>query len=300
MKYSALFALLIFSLFAEAQQDPKYSQYMFNPMGVNAAYAGSREALSVVLTHRSQWVGIDGAPVTENFAIHSPLKNQNMALGLQILNDKIGPKNKFSVSGIYAYRIRLLSGKLAFALRGGIYNYKYNWDKITYQDPTDNVAQSGAVSVTVPTIDYAMYYNDKKNYIGLEFAHLNRPKLPLSDSINSNLNAHVSLLAGRAFVVDDDLIFRGSLLMRATDYAGLLDLNISVLLEQKLWLGVSLRSNYGIIGIVQFRFNNKFRAGLSYDYAMNQLQGQTGGSYELFLGYDFNIFKSKMISPRFF
>ncbi len=294
-----LLCLMITGAFG--QQAPKYSQYMFNPMAVNAGYAGSRDALSIHLVHRQQWIGFNGAPVTENLSIHTPLKNQNMAVGFSLMNDNIGPRNGLQISGVYAYRLRLGQGKLAMALRGGVYNYSFNWNKIEYHNPADNVHQGmKRVNSTVGNVDFALFYNTKKTYVGAELAHLNSPNFKIGDTLFTDFVPHAHFLAGHAFRVSDEVILRPSMLIRTTEVTGAWDVNISALWKEKLWTGISLRSNYGIVAIVEMNINDKLRAGLSYDYALNKLRGNQGGSIEIFLGYDLNIFKSKMISPRFF
>ncbi len=296
--------LILFLLFGSnivAQQDPLYTQYIFNPLEVNPGYAGSREALSAVLTHRSQWIGIDGAPVTQNLAIHAPTKNGKMGLGMQIINDAIGPKNTLSASLVYAYRLRVGQGKLAFGLRGGLYNYRFNWDKLEYQNQNDNVILVGASSKTTPNFDFGVYYNTKLFYAGLQIAHLNRPDLSFSDSSSTFLRPHSTLTVARAWEINENIVFRPSLLMRAAPKnVGTLDVNLSLLFNNTIWCGVSFRSNYGLAGIIEMNITDHFRAGLSYDYALNGLRGQTGGSLELFIGYDFKIYNQKMASPRYF
>ena len=114
-----------------AQQDARYSQYMFNMMPVNPGYAGSREAVTFLFAHRNQWSGIeDGAPVTSSLAIHSPLRKGSMGLGLELLQDRIGPKINTAFLATYSYKVRVGSGKLSFGLRGGLYNYLFDWNKI--------------------------------------------------------------------------------------------------------------------------------------------------------------------------
>ena len=173
MKKILIILTVLTALNGFAQQDPQYSLYMFNPLGVNPGYAGSREALSAVLVHRSQWVGLKGAPVTQAFAINTPLKNKSMGVGLNVTNDKIGPKNILSATAVYAYRIKIGSGKLAFGLRGGIQNYNYNWDMIEYKNQEDQIPNTAVGSFVIPTFDFGMYYHTNTFYAGIALEHLN-------------------------------------------------------------------------------------------------------------------------------
>jgi type IX secretion system PorP/SprF family membrane protein len=301
-----IFLMMLLAVPAMAQQDPQYNMYMFNPLAVNPAYAGSRDALSVALIHRSQWVGFSGAPTTQNLAIHTPFKGKNMGAGFQIMNDNIGPKNTLAISGVYAYKIRLFKGKLGFGLRASLYNYKFDWSKINYKDTREATYNLGRESYLMPSFDFGMYYSDKKNYIGIEAAHLSENKLGITDeNINQTntieQNAHLTLTAGRAFIINNDFIFKPSILVRGM--AGspvLLDINASVFLKQTLWLGLSYRKRYGMAALIEYYLTNEFRVGYSYDYPFNTLNTGNGGSHEIFIGFDFDIFKSKLISPRYF
>lgn len=304
---TVIFSFLAITVFKlAAQQDPQYNMYMFNPLSVNPAYAGSRDAMSVALINRSQWVGFKGAPQTQNFAIHSPLAKNKMGLGLQVLNDQIGPKNTLSISMDYAYRIKLGKGSLGFGLRGSIYNYKFNWNDISHKDELEPTAGQGNESYMAPSFDFGVYYSDNKGYVGLEATHLTQDKLGvLSDNINLsntiNQQMHFTFIAGRAFKLHKNLVFKPSILSKAAvDAPLLLDINASVFMYERLWLGLSYRKSYGMSLLTEYYLTKEIRVGYSYDYPFNLLRSGTGGSHEIFLGFDLNIFNSKVISPRYF
>jgi len=290
-----------------AQQDPQFNQYFFNPLGINPAYAGSRGTLSAVAIHRSQWVGFEGAPSTESFAIHSPTGNKKMGLGLQILNDRIGPKNTTVISGVYAYKIRLGRGKLGFGIRASLYNYVFDWDEIEYRDGTNfGSIERGKETFLAPSFDFGMYYSDRKNYIGIELTHLNEGQIGIqADNVNldfySRQRMQVVLTAGRAFVINRQLTFKPSVLVKTTaNQPAFIDLNASFLLKQKLWLGASYRRGYGAVAIMEYNVTKALRVGYSLDFAFTTLNRQNGGSHEIFIGYDLKLFKSGIISPRYF
>jgi len=290
-----------------AQQDPQFNQYFFNPLGINPAYAGSRGTLSAIAVHRSQWVGFEGAPTTQSFAIHSPTRNKKMGLGFQVINDKIGPKNAISVSGIYAYKLRIGRGKLGFGLRASIYNYVFNWDEIEYKDGNNfGSIPRGKESYMTPSFDFGTYYNDKKNYIGIEFTHLNEGKLGVqADNVNIESNsqqrAQAIITAGRAFVINRFITLKPSVLIKtSSNQPAFVDLNGSILLKEKIWLGLSYRRGYGAVAIFEYDITKSLRVGYSLDISLTSLSRQNGGSHEIFLGYDLRLFKSRIISPRYF
>ncbi len=287
-----------------AQQDPQYSLYMFNPLRVNPGYAGSREVLSAVLVHRSQWVGLEGAPVTQTLAINSPLKHKNMGLGLQIVNDNIGAHTTQTLTGTYAYRLKLGAGRLAFGLSGGILNYHYNWDKIEYREQEDAIPTTADNSFIIPTFDFGVYYNTKTFYCGVSADHINRAKFNLlnnQDTVSSNARVYSNFTAtiGKAFKLNHDLVLKTSLLMRATQTVGNLDINAGLLIKNKIMFGLSARLNAFVV-ITEINLSKNLRMGVAYDYDGSDLSHYNSGSLEVFLGYDVGLFRSKMLSPRYF
>jgi type IX secretion system PorP/SprF family membrane protein len=304
MKKLILMSILLMIGFQSfSQQDPQYSLYMFNPMGVNPGYAGSREVLSAVLVHRSQWIGLEGAPETQTLAINSPLKNKKMGVGLQIVNDNIGPRTIQSLTATYAYRLKLGAGKLAFGLRGGILNYHYDWEKIEYKEQDDIIPTTADESFILPTFDFGIYYNSKTFYIGLAADHLNGAKFKLieSDTAVSNARVYSNFTAtfGKAFFLNDNLVLKTSVLMRATQTAGNIDINASILIKNSIMFGVSARPN-ALVLLTEINLTDNLRMGAAYDLDGSDLTHYHSGSFEIFLGYDVGLFKSKVMSPRYF
>lgn len=300
--------VLALPLASLAQQDPQFNQYFFNPLSVNPAYAGSRGTMSAVAVHRSQWVGFEGAPTTQAFAIHSPTRRKKMGLGFQVLNDQIGPKSTIALSGIYAYKIRLLKGRLGFGLRASLYNYSFDWDQIKYESSNSRTAGtlSGTETYLTPSFDFGVYYSDNFNYIGIEFTHLNEGKLGIEEqNVNrestSRQRAQAIITAGRAFVINRYITLKPSMLLKTTsNQPAFLDINGSILLKEKLWIGLSYRRQYGAVAILEYNFTKQFRLGYSYDISVTDLNRTNGGSHEIFVGYDLNLFRSRVTSPRYF
>jgi type IX secretion system PorP/SprF family membrane protein len=156
--------LLPVSLFA--QQDALYSQYMFNQFTINPAYAGSREALSGVLLHRAQWVGIDGAPSTTTLSLHSKLKGKKVALGFNMYNDQLGPLNNNAAYFTYAYHLKLAKGQLSMALRGGMFGSALNRSLLKFNQLGDTYDTGGSDQAFSPTFDAGLYYYTNTFYLG--------------------------------------------------------------------------------------------------------------------------------------
>lgn len=297
-----------------AQQDFMNTQYMFNQFVINPAYAGSKDALAVNLSHRSQWVGFEGAPQTQVFNMHAPLK-KGLGAGMQISNDRIGPRNVVGASASFSYRIKLNKGKLGFGLRGGILNYAYDWAKLNYHDATDGVIGMGKETFILPSFDFGAYYQSKTFYVGWEVKHMNRAKFPVRiQSLSANpdevgrLYAHSALFLGKAFELNNDMVVKTSLLLRGVENGhghadnghGYGDLNVSLFLYRRLWVGTGIRSNGALILLGEIYLTKNFRLAYSYDFVTSSLNAHQTGSHEIFIGYDINLFGKDAISPRYF
>lgn len=297
-------ALLFNALASFGQQDPLYTQYMFNPVVVNPGYTGSREVISSVLLYRHQWVGFSGAPRTQTLSSHMPLKRQKVAVGLQLIHDEIGPKNTMGYFLSYAYRFRFQRGKLSLGLRAGAYDFRYNWSKIDYRDDNDIYNNQGTTRQFVPNTDFGAYYYTKKEFLGLAVSHLGNPRGFVSKSDTSyikRLFMHFTLTGGKAFVVNDDVVFKPSVIVRNAGFAKAdADLNFSFLIKNTFWVGMAARTNLAAMILLEYNITPNLRAGYSYEMNFNKLRTTNSGSHELFIGYDFDISRSKILSPRYF
>lgn len=295
--------ILIMSVGSEikAQQDALYSQYMFNPFAINPAYAGSRNALSGALIARKQWAGIDGAPTTGSFAVHSPFKGKNFALGFNGVVDKIGPASNNGAMVTYAYHLKLGPGKLSLGLRGGIYSNRLDKSLLNFGNVND-VQNTGEVyQKVVPTFDFGGYYYTNNFYAGLSINHLLSSGTYKLDSITSNgsqvfstYDRHITFATGYAFVVNPDLVFKPSVLVRQVHGAPLnVDVNFSVLFNKVFWVGASFRSSKALIAILEYNITDFVRVGYSYDFSFGPIRTYTSGSHEIFLGCDLSVNKRK-------
>ena len=306
-KYIFLFLLAASSFKAGdlfAQQDPQFSQYMFNPLYINPAYAGSRGVMNGALEFRKQWVGFDGAPTTMVLAVNTPTKKGKVGIGLEVINDQIGPKSTTGGYLDYAYRFPVGKGKLAFGLGAGMLSYKVDWDKVTYRDGADGYDQLNMVKITKPDFKFGIYFNNKKFYTGLSITHLNREVYTVvKDSLTftAKMVPHTFFTIGRAFQLSDNVVFSPSIMTRGVNATnGDLDLNLNFKFRDALWLGVSLRTDKDFIAMAQYNITKNFKVGYSYDMSMNRLKTYQSGTHEIVLGFDFNLFQSQVLSPRFF
>lgn len=288
-----------------AQQDPLFSQYMFNKLAVNPGYAGSRENLTVDLIYRYQWVNVDGAPKTISASIHSPLNNPHLALGAHVINDRIGPMSSTSAMATFAYKIIFPKGKLSFGVQAGMKSNGIDWNKINAQDTDDPFLINKAKNTVVPDANFGIYYYSQKFFAGFSSHQLlQNQTLVIKDSEGntqaSKLLRHFYVTTGAAIPLGDNVIFRPSLLAKYVKNAPpQLDLNASFLFVNKLWLGVSYRTENAISIMTEINIAENFRIGYSYDIWLNELKAYNKGSHEIRLSYDLN-FKRRMLTPRYF
>jgi len=301
---TALMILTATSLFA--QQDPLFSQYMFNKLAINPGYAGSRELLTADVLYRSQWVNIDGAPKTITVAIHSPLVNPHLALGFNIYNDRIGPLNYTGAMATFAYRILFPEGKLSFGLQAGVKNNGIVWsDFKTYNEDDPFLTNQGQVKKQViPDANFGIYYYSQKFYAGLSSHQLlQNQSLVVTDSAGNTqltrLLAHFYGMTGVAIPIGENVVFRPSMLAKFVKNAPpQVDLNASFLFANTFWLGVSYRTEKAVSLITEINIAQNFRIGYSYDIWLD-LKAYNKGSHEIRISYDFNVNK-RILTPRYF
>lgn len=301
MMLRAIYISLLLSLpfWGMSQQDYLNSQYMFSLFNINPAYTGSKDVLAASLSHRSQWVGFDGAPSTQVLSLHAPITKLKIGVGAQIYHDVIGPREISGINTSYAYHIKLGKGKLGFGLRAGLINYSYNWSDLNYRETTDLVIGQGKTNGMKLNFDFGAYFKDRLQFAGIEIAHLSDPDIS-SSTVQMDYVPHLSAFYGRAFEINKKFVLKPSVLFRASQGSYITDINFSALINKKVWAGVSYRTSGFIIFMVDYFITQKLRLGYSYDYGINGLSTYQSGSHEIFLGFDFQIFKTEMLSPRYF
>lgn len=305
MKRGIVFLFVLLSCQSFAQQDAIYSQYMFNPFAINPAYAGSRNSYSAVLLHRSQWVSMPGAPVTQSFALHAPAGKSGIAWGVNFAHDQIGPTRNILAAATGAYIIRFKESKLSFGLRGGIYNTVLNRDQLNFKDENDQLDIGGKESAMVPSFDFGIYYYMTKFYAGLSVNHLTRHTFDFDDYddtvvTNMALRRHFMLNVGYVWELKKNFILKPSFMLKAVPAAPVnVDFNLSALIYKRFWLGLSFRNNTNIVFMTEINITDFMRIGYAYDHNYDKLGNYNKGSHEVFLGFDFNLKNQQTISPRY-
>jgi type IX secretion system PorP/SprF family membrane protein len=292
--------LLLIGVCANAQQLPQFTQYMYNTISINPAYAGNRDALSVVGLHRSQWSGLAGAPQTQTLSIHSPLRNEKIGLGVSVINDKAGYENYTYAYGDFSYTINVNAfTTLSFGLKAGM-SY-YNLDEDLLEDVDDPFFNDDVFNRWTPNFGAGLFLSSQDWYVGLS-----APKLLNNDNnIKSEYVAleqvHYYLTGGYVFDLNDSWKLRPSTLLKATNGAPLsVDISSTFIYDEKVYLGANYRLDDAIGGFVDFQILPSFRVGYAYEYSVSDLQPYTSGTHEILLIYEFRRQNTKYRSPRFF
>jgi len=289
--------LLFFAPQAQAQQDAGYTQYMFNSLVHNPAYAGSRGIISTNALYRNQWVDIEGAPESITFQIHSPLRESNSAVGLWLENDEIGAHASTRIFATYAYHLPLGSGKLSLGLQGGLRNWRSNFSQI--QGAENDPLLQEEINTWAPNVGVGAYYYTKMFYLGVGAPHILSNKLNESGTYEEE--THIYATTGLVLPLGRSVKFKPTAQLKwVTDAPAELDLTAHFLLREVLWLGVALRTFDSVDFLIEYQFTNQLRAGYAYDLPTSDIREHTSGSHELMLGYDFCFNKSRIVTPRYF
>jgi type IX secretion system PorP/SprF family membrane protein len=286
------------------QQDPQYSQYMFNGLLLNPAYTGSRDLLSITAMGRYQWVGIEGAPRTATFSIHGPTPNEKSGFGFSMYHDRLGITRQMATNLSYAYRMSLGPGILALGLQGGVMSHLNKWSTATTVD-YDQIAPLQNQTGYMPLAGAGAYYNTQRMYAGIAVPNLVRNAYKNPNSISGDLAAkqqrHLFATAGVVLPVSQDVEFKPSFVMKYTENAPIqFDLNAAFLFRETMWIGASYRTGDAVVFIAEYVFKNQYRIGYAYDLTVSKLANYNSGSHELMLGVDLGWSKSRIKTPRYF
>lgn len=300
--------LLMISLVSYSQQDSQFTQYMYNTINVNPAYAGSRETMSVFALHRTQWVGLDGAPVTNTASIHTPINGSKIGLGLSIINDRIGPSDENNISVDFSYTINTSDRyKLSFGLKGTANLLNIDFTKLNQYDMNDYTFDTNIDNKFSPNIGVGLYLHSDNTYIGLsapnllETKHFDRYANTGSYSHVATEKIHYYLIAGHVFNLTSDIKFKPSTMIKAVQGAPLqVDISGNFMFNEKFVAGVAYRWSAAASALVGFQVNDSWFIGYGYDLETTKLANYNSGSHEIFLRYELFNKYDKIISPRFF
>lgn len=325
-------AMILAATGLQAQQEPQYSQFMFNKLPINSAYTGGRDVLSLRALYRDQWTKLEGHPRTVTLSGHSPLKNENIAVGMNLVHDQLGVTKQTWISGTYAYRFKIGEGKqdmkLSLGINAGMLLYKSNLSELYVTDVQDPVFSENVTRV-LPDVGTGIYFYGTNFYVGASVPNFIKGELynkdqeaDLPEGVNAKRVPHVFAMAGGVIPFGSTGVvkFRPQVLTKATaakDYKSPfeLDLNASLMLYDMVNVGVTYRTTAGnrkqynvdrlsnpesVDVMLEVWPTKQLLIGYSYDFTLSELKNYNNGSHEVILGYDFSFDRNRVITPRYF
>lgn len=286
-----------------AQQDPQYTQYMYNTLSVNSAYAGSLGHLAITGIYRTQWVGLEGAPNTQSFTLDTPIA-KNLGLGLCVVSEEIGPSEEQYIDANFSYTIQ--SGqthKLSFGLKGGGRVINIDWTKGSHKDP-DVQFRENITNKFLPVVGAGLYWHGERDYIGIAIpSFLTRERYNYDDIADDLVNErmHVYLIGGIVFDLSAHTKFKPAVLVKYVAGAPLIaDFSANFMFNNAITLGASYRTGDSVSAMASLQITPQFLVGYAYDYTTTELQTYNSGTHEIMLRFELVSRKKGLKSPRFF
>jgi len=297
----ALFAFAAIAM--HSQQDPQYTQYMYNMNIINPAYAGSQETLSIGLMGRTQWVGFTGAPKTLTAAIHAPA-GKNVGLGFSIIADEIGPVKEQNAYADFSYTLEVSDeGRFAMGVKGGLTFQNINYNLLSMEQENDPLFYEN-LNKTSPNFGAGVLYYTNNFYVGLSMPNILETRYFEKEGgsiSHASEKVHYFLTGGYVFDISKNLKLKPSTMMKAVVGAPVsVDLSANALINNAFEVGLSWRMDDSISGMVNFLVSPNFRLGYAYDYTLTNLGDFNSGSHEVFLLYNIDLSRGNLNSPRFF
>ncbi|UOB19335.1 PorP/SprF family type IX secretion system membrane protein [Abyssalbus ytuae] len=298
---TVLLLFFLFSLFprlVKGQQQPLFTQYMFNGLVINPAYAGVGDAFSISTLARWQWTGIEGAPFTATLSAHSPLRGDKVSLGLTLIRDEVAVTSQTGIYGAYSYKLPIGDGYLSMGLQAGFTNFQANYQDVYTVNP--DVVFQEQVTKFIPNVGAGLFYYNSVFYVGLSSPFLIQNNVKNGDiNIYSQKN-HYFLSSGMVFNLLPDIQAKPNILVKLVEGSPLsVDYNVNFLFEELFWVGISYRPPESVSFLAEVKIFDRLRLGYAYDYIIDEtLNNVAGSSHEIMLNYRINLNKNRVVTPR--
>lgn len=300
--YYLLSCLLVFAM-GHAQFDPQFSQYMYNESFINPAYAGSHDALSITALGRKQWMGFSGAPTNVTLSGHTPIAQDKIGIGVNIMNESIGVMYRSLILINGAYRLQAGKGKFCFGLQAGASAYTERLSQVSTIQSNDQQFSQSTPLLWGPNVGGGLYYYTKEWFVGVS-----APRMLLNTSLGNSvrtqfLSGSISyyLTGGYVFNLHEDVKLKPSVMLKAAQGSPIQpELNTQCIYKDMLWLGLAYRLNDAAVAMLGYQINPQFRIGYSFDYTLTKLSRYNSGSHEVVMNYIFKYKNKNFTSPRYF
>lgn len=293
--------LLFFSQQCIAQQKVQFTQYMFNGLVINPAYAGADEALSLTFIQRKQWSGINQAPSTQTLSAHTLFKKRQNGLGFTLINDKIGVHRNLNILTSYAYHLKVGENSyLSMGVQAGIHNRKSNYGSLIGNSNADPRLSSEPISNTSFDLGMGLYFRSRRLHVGLSAPELLPENISLNDSLTIRLSeVNFFLFSKYRIAVSEFIDVEPSVLLKYLSGVPFsYDLNMSLIYRKVITFGLSYRKRESIDFMLKGQFTPQLQFGYAYDHPIGEVSKASGGSHELMIQYLFKYTQEKVTSPR--
>ena len=304
--------IVVTGVSTHAQQDPQFTQYMFNSIYVTPAYAGVDGVTQLTAIHRSQWLGYEssfndgGAPTTQLISFNTPIYKLKSGFGVYAINDKLGPQNNVEAHAMYAYHLGLKDAKLSFGIKVGFYSQTINYDKYRAIHPDDPLLNGeGKESQVRPDIGFGLFYRAEKFYLGAGVNHLTRAEFDFGNNDSRNaLENHLNFTGGYFYEVNFDLTLNPTVLVKTDFKEYSFDLGVIATLKDKMWAGLSFRQSEAANVLLGYSFlkDKALRLGYAIDIVVKDQEAKENFSHELLLSYQLPVYatgKKVIRTPRY-
>lgn len=292
-------ALLLSATIVFGQQHPMYSQYMYNGLAINPAYAGSHEVLSMTALMRKQWAGLEGAPSTQTISAHVPVERKRIGFGLMVMHDKITVTDQTGLQASYAYKIPTKRGKLSLGIQGGFSHYRSQFSEVL---DDDEAFYWKDINEFQPNFGFGVYYSSNRFFLGLSVPQLLQHNMDNSrDGVAARFLRHYFVHTGFLFDLSQNFKLKPNLLVKAVSGAPVeFDLNANLYYKNLLGFGVSWRTMDAVVLMLHVQIAEKLQFGYAYDITTTELRKVSNGSHEIYLNYRLPLSFTNVITPRFF
>lgn len=301
-KTFGLLILLTLSLISRGQQDPMYTQYIFNMQTINPAYTGTWQTIGFLAISRLQWIGIEGHPATQTFSLQTPFKSENVGIGMNVVHDKIGMENRILFNLDYSYRLSLSEKtSLRFGIKGGFTNYSNPLPFYSLYDAGDPNFMTDVHNKFMPNVGVGAFLSSQRAYFGVSVPKLVESRFNVNASDNFTVTDFRQLYAsgGLVFDLSTGIKFKPTFITKMVEEAPFqYDVSANFLFGEKFWLGAMYRSGDAVGVIAQWIFQNRFRIGYSADFTTTDVRKYHKGVHEIMVSYEVDW--HKFISPRYF
>ena len=302
------YIVMIFSMSSLlSQQEPMYTQNNFDRLVFNPAYAGSSGWIVTSLKHRSQFVGLEGAPSTQMITVHAPWQIKSMGFGGKIINDHLGATNQFNASLIYAYHLGLGKGKLSVGIEGGLFSQTIDFANLYRVDKIDNAIPNEKATTIKPDASFGLQFQARDYFVGFSIVHLFGSDLNFTDnnrSIVAELSKHYFLSGGLVYDLKNDLSIQPCMLLKMVSGApAQIDLYTNVIFKEKYTLGVGYRTSDALTFVAKYHITDAIRVSYSYDARISKVATYSSSAHEFMVRYGIKLLppqQIKEINPRYY